>query len=681
MTMTDKQTSTADGLRERGGSQLNDLLMERLREEPNYVSDEGKIKKWVVAEEARNYSPTLIALLLRDEKLCDTFFVEVAGAKVFKMESFLRFVEQKNFLSDSYTRFSQKIGLQIGGRFMNQRNEVELVFPYKDCILEGGQTKEDQKRNEIFFNQTLAQDEITQLLEPKVLTNAVRYDVDGEHKIESLLLNDNYLIKGNNLFVLSSLRKKLYAKVKLIFIDPPYNTGSDGFGYNDRFNHSTWLTFMRNRLEVARQMLTEDGTLCMTIDHNELGYVLVLTDEVFGKENLKNIITVKRGSVTGAKVINPGVVNLSDYVLIYARNSSAWKPNRVLRAKGRDDRYNQFITHYEEGYKNWTFQPLADAFAYSLQTTKEKLKRALGSRYEEKLNEFVIANADRVMQFATLDDKNISQAARELKQQSIANPTIVYKMEREGKSTYYVLNGKLMLFVKDRLIETDGVKSFSEPISDIWDDVLPNDLHNEGGVIFKKGKKPEKLLYRIMQLTTNEGDLVLDYHLGSGTTAAVALKCNRRFIGIEQMDYGENDSYQRLKNVVGHHKGSGIEYDTRGVSPETGWHGGGSFVYLELKRYNQLFIDEIEKAQNTDNLIDIWEQMKARAFFRFNIEMQKMDDGIEDFKALTLEEQKRMLCSLLDMNQLYVNCSDMDDADAGVTEEEKRITKAFYGEE
>ncbi|MBO7140486.1 MAG: site-specific DNA-methyltransferase [Prevotella sp.] len=666
---------------ERGGSRLNDLLMERLKEEPNYVSDEGKVKKWVVAEEARNYSPTLIALLLKEEKLRDTFFVEVAGAMVFKMESFLQFVEQKNYLSDSYTRYSQKIGLQIGGRFMNQRNEVELVFPYKDCILEGGQTKEDQKRNEIFFNQTLAQDEITQLLEPKVLTNAARYDVDGEHEVESLYPNDNFLIKGNNLLVLSSLKKELYAKVKLIFIDPPYNTGNDGFGYNDRFNHSTWLTFMRNRLEVARQMLTEDGTLCMTIDHNELGYALLLMDEVFGKENLKNIITAKRGSVTGAKVINPGVVNLSDYVLIYSRNSSTWKPNRVFRAKGRDDRYNQFIVNYEEGYKNWTFEPLADAFAYSLQTTKEKLKRALGSRYEEKLNDFVIANADRVMQFATLDDKNISQAARDLKQRSIANPSTVYKMEREGKSTYYVSNGKLMLFVKDRLIEMDGVKSFSEPISDIWDDVLPNDLHNEGGVIFKKGKKPEKLLHRIMKLTTNEGDLVLDYHLGSGTTAAVALKCKRRFIAIEQMDYGENDSVQRLKNVIGYHIGNDIEYDTRGVSAETGWHGGGSFVYLELKRYNKQFIDDIEKAQNTEGLIDIWEKMKARAFFRFNVEMQKMDDDIEGFKKLTLEEQKQLLCSLLDMNQLYVNRSDMDDAEAGVTEEEKRITKAFYGED
>ena len=253
-------------------------------------------------------------------------------------------------------------------------------------------------------------------------------------------------------------------------------------------------------------------------------------------------------------------------------------------------------------------------------------------------------------------------------------------MERQGKSAYHVLNGKLILFVKDRLIEIEGQKSFSEPISDIWDDVLPNDLHNEGGVVFKKGKKPERLLYRIMQLTTNEGDIVLDYHLGSGTTAAVAMKCKRRFVGVEQMNYGENDSLQRLKNTVGKRNGESFDYDTRGVSSETDWRGGGSFVYLELKKYNQVFIDEIESATKTDELLAIWEKMKQKAFFRFNVDMQKFDEGIEEFKALTLEQQKECLCKMLDLNQLYVNRSDMEDETAKVTEEEKRITMNFYQE-
>ena len=189
----------------------------------------------------------------------------------------------------------------------------------------------------------------------------------------------------------------------------------------------------------------------------------------------------------------------------------------------------------------------------------------------------------------------------------------------------------------------------------------------------KNGKKPEKLIKQIIELTTEKEDLVLDFFLGCGTTAAVAHKMGRQYIGVEQLDYSKNDSVVRLCNVI---KG-----DETGVSKAVNWRGGGSFVYLELKRYNQRFIDEIEKAQTTDELIAIWEQMKARAFFRFNVEMQKLDDDIEGFKAFTLEEQKQLLCSLLDMNQLYVNYSDMDDAEAGVTENEKRITKAFYGEE
>ena len=665
---------------EQGAGELYLRLIEQLKCEPNFVSDDGELKKWVVAEAARAYSADVISLLLKDEVLRNAFFVNVNGTEVFKLDKFLLFVEQKNYLNDGYTQFSQKVGLKIGGKFLNQRSEVELVFPHKDCVLEGGQTKEDQKRQEIFFNEVLAQDEITQLLEPKVLTNVFRYSKEGVQTIESFGPDDNLLIKGNNLLALASLRKKLHGKVKLIFIDPPYNTGSDSFGYNDRFNHSSWLTFMRNRLEIARQMLTNDGTFCMAIDHNEIGYAIVLMDEIFGKENLKNIITVKRGSVTGAKVINPGVVNLSDYLLIYSRNSASWKPNRVMRAKERDDRYNQFILNYDQGYEQWKFQPLADAFAESKQSTSVKLKRVLGNRYEEELTKFVIENAERVIQFASLDDKNISQAARELKQKSRENPTKVLKMERQGKSAYHVLNGKLILFVKDRLIEIEGQKSFSEPISDIWDDVLPNDLHNEGGVVFKKGKKPERLLYRIMQLTTNEGDIVLDYHLGSGTTAAVAMKCKRRFVGVEQMNYGENDSLQRLKNTVGKRNGESLDYDTRGVSSETDWRGGGSFVYLELKKYNQVFIDEIESATKTDELLAIWEKMKQKAFFRFNVDMQKFDEGIEEFKALTLEQQKECLCKMLDLNQLYVNRSDMEDATAKVTEEEKRITKNFYQE-
>ena len=260
-----------------GAGSLYDELIASLKTENNYVSDNGNIKKWVVAEQARAYSPDLIAMLLANEHLKNAFFEDVKGTMVFMLDKFLQFIEQKNYINDSYTRFTQKVGLQVGGKFLSQRNEVELVFPYKDCVLEGGQTKDDQKRNEIFFNEVLAQDEITQLLDPKVLSDAKRIDAHGEHPLDTFrrdeetnverglpkqTITDNLIIRGNNLLALHTLKHQFRGKVKLIYIDPPYYFVSqkkeDTFSYNSNFKLSTWLTFMRNRLEIARDLLTPD---------------------------------------------------------------------------------------------------------------------------------------------------------------------------------------------------------------------------------------------------------------------------------------------------------------------------------------------------------------------------------------------------------------------------------------
>lgn len=514
--------------------------------------------------------------------------------------------------------------------------------------------------------------------EPKVLTNFKRYDANGEHEVDGISMDDNLIIKGNNLLALHSLKGKYAEKIKLIFIDPPYNTGNDSFGYNDSFNHSTWLTFMRNRLNIAHKLLSHNGTLCIMIDHNELPYCMSVIDDIFGKCNLRNIITVKRGSVAGAKVINPGVVNLSDYILIYSKSAN-WEPNRVYRAKTRDPRYNSYIDNYEENYQNWRTIPLMDAFANSKQIQKKDLKKVFGDNLEDLIDRFVIDNAERVVQFATLDDNNISQAARDLKRESITNPHKGYLLEREGKKAYYVYGGKLMLFAKDRLIDVDGQLSFSEPISDIWDDVLPNDLHNEGGVIFKKGKKPEKLIHRIIELCTKERDFVLDYHLGSGTTAAVAMKMNRHFIGAEQMDYGENDSVKRLRNVIGYvHNGAIIGFDARGISTTVNWRGGGSFVYCELAKANQQFANDIEQASSTEELATIWEQMQETGFLSWKVSPKEIDANAEDFTALAIEDQKRFLIECLDKNLLYIPYSEIDNAEFAISESDKKINNQFY---
>jgi len=397
---------------------LLDHIKSLLEQNESFCQD-GRLFKNSVVEAALKLDPILLKLLLSDDTAKKYFFTDVDGITVFDKVNFQKFVSNKEFLPDSFTAYKNKIGLTANGEYLTEANEVVLDFPYKDCVLEGGQTKEEQKRKEIFWNETLAPDEIDRLLEPKAMSNWKRYDKEGEHTVDKVSIEDNLILKGNNLLALHSLLPKYKGKVKLIYIDPPYNTGSDGFDYNDSFNHSSWLTFIRKRLTTAKQLLHDSGTIAISIDHNELAYLILLTDEIFGKENLKNIISVKRGSVTGAKVINPGVVNISEYVLLYAKQSNKWSPNRVFRSKERDDRYNKFIINYEKGISKWRFVSLLDKFSEYKNIAKSKLKKELGEAYPIDLENFVIENKEKVIRFASLDDKAISKDALALKKKSL----------------------------------------------------------------------------------------------------------------------------------------------------------------------------------------------------------------------------------------------------------------------
>lgn len=581
---------------------------------------EGMLNKNKLSELARKYDSELLNVLMKEEKIKNHFFSKLEEEiLVFKKDVFLQFLNNKEFLPDSFTAYKTKIGLgSRDGSLLSENHDIVLNFPYKDCILEGGQTKEDAKRDEIFFNETLAPSEITRLLDEKVFTNFKRYDKDGEHEVKEIKEDDNFIIKGNNLVVLHSLKKKYAGKVKCIYIDPPYNTGNDSFQYNDNFNHSTWLTFMKNRLEISKEILSENGTIAISIDNYELGYLLVLLDEVFGKENRKNIITVKRASASGAKVINPGVVNLVDYIVLYSKDTKLWKPNRVFMSKGYDTRYNGFIKNRKQNHYRWQFTTVLEEFSEQVGIKKSQLKKYFGSDYEEELNKFVINNSDSVFRWVALDDSQISTETIKVKQESQKNPESIYHIERMGFKDYYIKNGQAILFAEDRIMNIDGRKTFSTPISDIWDDCLPNDLHNEGGVSLKKGKKPEKLISRILELTTNENDIVLDYHLGSGTTAAVAHKLNRQYIGVEQMEYIENKVVSRLRNV--------IQGEEKGISKSINWQGGGEFVYCELKNDAEEFKNSVIESKSTEELIELFNFAKKSSFLSYRIEPKKLKE-------------------------------------------------------
>lgn len=287
---------------------------------------------------------------------------------------------------------------------------------------------------------------------------------------------------------------------------------------------------------------------------------------------------------------------------------------------------------------------------------------------EKKIEQFVMANPSIV--FATYVPHNPSDTLKELIQESKSNPDKIVYHEREGNSPFILKAGRLMAFYDKKLREIDGKLVSTQLLTDFWSDLSWDTLSFEGGVIFKNGKKPEKFLKRIIEVYSNDGDLVLDYHLGSGSTCAVAHKLGRQYIGIEQLDYGDNDSVVRLKNVV--------NGEQSGISKSVNWQGGGSLAYLELKKYNQIFIERIEAAKDTDTLLQIWDQMKAKSYFKYSVDLRKFQESIYEFKQFELKKQKEILCELLDKNQLYVNLSSLNDKDFECTEEEKKATKDFY---
>ena len=306
---------------------FNEKLIRLLKDNPDLLDDAGELIPAAVRDHAWRLNHDLIRLLLSDPEIKSTFFDEIDGHWVFNHNTFINYITDKNFLANSYTQFRNKIGLNIEGKFLRERGEVSLVWPYKDCVLEGGQTKEEEKRKEIFFNEILAQDEINRMFDPKVLTNWKRHTTAGEQDVteiqrdENGTIRENLIIKGNNLIALHTLKQQFRGQVKLIYIDPPYNTGTDSFGYNDSFNHSSWLTFMKNRLEVAREFLKDDGVILIHIDDQEMHYLKLVADDIFGRDNF--IATVPRKNPKWKERCPLQVVSQDfDWMLMYTRCAS-----------------------------------------------------------------------------------------------------------------------------------------------------------------------------------------------------------------------------------------------------------------------------------------------------------------------------------------------------------------------
>jgi len=413
-------------------------------------------------------------------------------------------------------------------------------------------------------------------LEPRILLEDAEKSYHAKHRVTENDIFDNRLIFGDNLLALKALEAKFAGKVKCVYIDPPFNTQQAFEHYDDGLEHSLWLGLIQDRLQIIEKLMADDGTLFVHIDDNELGYLIVLLDEIFGRSNRVSVVTFKQGSATGHKSINPGVVSTSNFLLIYAKKKNLWKPNRLFTARAkRDKRYGQFIENYDNLFDGWRFITLTQAFARDLKLPEKGLKKNVGEDYEQRLSEFVLRNAMKVIRKARPDYSAVSGSAREMIDESKENPDRVLKLTREGYSDMYFVNGERILFYSEKLKVVDGEYVAGEPLTSIWDDVLSNNLHNEGGVEFPKGKKPEALIKRCLELATIPNDLVLDSFAGSGTTGAVAHKMGRRWIMVELGEHCHTHIIPRLNKVIDGE-------DQGGISKAVNWKGGGGFRYYRL---------------------------------------------------------------------------------------------------
>jgi adenine-specific DNA-methyltransferase len=437
-----------------------------------------------------------------------------------------------------------KIGLTEGNEFITDSKKIVLTWPLKDSILESGQTKDAATQNNIFLDQTMSAGEIDELLAKKTFTGFQLHSSKGIEKVEDFNSSDNFIIKGNNLLVLHSISDLFMGQVRLIYIDPPYNTGKTVFNYNDTFSHSVWLTFMRNRLEIARQLLAENGTVWINIDDKESHYLKVLCDEIFGRENFViNFIWQKKYSpADDAKWFS----DTHDHILVFAKNKQAFKPNLLPRSAAMNKRYTNPDDDPRGNWKagGFSVKSYTKEYDYPIETPSGKIVHPpKGSCWQTSRESYEKKLAENRIWFGVKGSSKpqLKQFLSEVQQGIVAKS--IWTFDEVGHNQVS----------RREIIKLFGELVFATP-------------------------KPEKLMKRIIELATGEGDLVLDFFLGSGTTAAVAHKMKRRYIGIDQMDYIREVAVCRLKKV--------IEGEQGGVSAELHWKGGGSFKYMELATSN-----------------------------------------------------------------------------------------------
>lgn len=586
-----------------------------LQQEKQFLTSDGQLLKSSVVAAAKQLQPQLLSLLLSQPTIRQSFFQQVGDVWAFDKVKFEQCITNDSFLPDSIS--------SVGG---------------------------------ITTNNTLPQ---------IAFKGFKKYDNTGSYIPSTLTAKDNFIIRGNNIVVLRSLLPIYKSRIKLIYIDPPYNTGSDIFLYSDTFNSNTWLTLMKNRLTIAWQLLATDGSIFIQVDDSEFAYLKVLCDEVFGRANFKEHIVLKSSTESGVNAINvkrgERLFKVKEHILFYAKSPSfRFKPFYTKTT---------FNTHYKYKIKqtdsDFTIEDISKTITKQYLQGKKKKTLTDIELHSIKLaiETYALQNASNMYSL----EKNIKKAGEKFKAFATANKAkgIVEAFVNSNNQTILVYDGGMLIPLQERIVIENGKPYFGVLASDLWVDISTT-TSSEGGVSFSNGKKPEKLLKRIIEMATDEGDIVLDYYLGSGTTAAVAHKLNRRYIGIEQLDYGENDSTVRLQNV--------IHGDDTGISKTVNWQGGGSFLYCELHQTNQLWAEQIASVATKKRTMALIAQIIANPAVFSNANKLAQAQAQKAFLNLDLDLQKKILLQLLESDNIDIPLS----GDIQLSQQALTLNQQFY---
>lgn len=508
--------------------------------------------------------------------------------------------------------------------------------------------------NKIKIKSCFDKENISNLTEPKCFCNNYKYTEGTIEQTDSYEDGDNLIIKGDNLLAMYSLLPRFEGKIKCMYFDILYNTQKNR-GYKDSFSHDDWLLFMKNRLEVAHKLLSNDGAILLQCDDNEMAYLKVLCDKVFTRENFRACIVVKMSTESGVNAINvkkgEKLFKVKEYILYYA--------------KSKDHKFNPLYVPADKYNEYYKYQLVNEDDNLKIVDVKKRiLEEEFGAKSLKGLTETQKIHFHQIFEEYCLENSkdiytlkyDIDKAGAEMKEFSEKNKekALVERYDKTDGDSVLFYNGGMLCPLEERIVTINGKKMYSKLISDLWIDV---GQISASECTFRNGQKPEKLLNRIITLLTNEDDIILDAFLGSGTTAAVAHKLGRRYIGIEIGEEQIEMIKTRLNGV--------INGDMKGISKDIDWRGGGEFTYTEIKKIGHRYLSILDSFSIYDDskLNEIFSKIQSELFANYSINFNDILTKEVDFEKLSHENKILFLKTFLTENHIfYTNYVTTDDS-------------------